>query len=330
MSELQMLAIRVHEPGGHEALRVEKLPVPEPGAGEALVRVAASGVNFIDTYHRTGLYRIQTPFTPGQEGAGTVVRCGANVADLEPGTMVAWAGVTGSYAEYAVVPAERLVRVPEGVNAESAAAAMLQGMTAHYLSKSAYPLQPGDVCLVHAAAGGVGLLLVQMAELCGARVIGTVSTEEKAQAARRAGADEVIVAGEDDVVREVRRRTAGRGVDVVYDGVGQATFEISLACVRPRGMLVLFGNASGPVPPVDPLRLSAGGSLYLTRPRLADYIATREELEQRAGDVLEWVRGGLLRVRIFRKYALAEAAQAHRDLEARVSTGKLLLVPSPS
>lgn len=324
-----MKAIRIHQPGGPEALRLDEIPIPEPGAGEVLVRVAAAGVNYIDTYHRSGLYKVTLPYTLGQEGAGTVERGGGGpgVTGLAPGDRVTWASLPGACAEFAALPADRLVKIPEGVSARDAAAAMLQGMTAHYLTKSTFALQPGHTCLVHAAAGGVGLMLVQIAELCGARVIGTVGTEEKATLARQAGADDVIVYTTQDVVKDVRRITNNRGVDVVYDGVGQATWERSLDCLRPRGMLVLFGNASGPVPPVDPLLLSGKGSLFLTRPTLVHHLATRAELERRAGDVLEWVRAGLVKVRVHKEYPLAAAAQAHRDLESRATTGKLLLVP---
>jgi NADPH2:quinone reductase len=308
-------------------MKLEEVPVPLPGPKECLVRVEAAGVNFIDVYHRNGLYARRTPFTLGQEGAGVVEEAGSEVAAFVPGDRVAWGTAPGAYAELAVVPEELLVRVGEEVTARQAAAAMVQGMTAHYLARSTFPLQPGHTCLVHAAAGGVGLLLTQVAELSGARIIGTVSTEEKAMLARQAGADDVIVLDGADVVTEVRRLTRGHGVDVVYDGVGKATWEGSIACLRPRGTLVLFGNASGPVPPVDPLALSGAGSLFLTRPRLADYVADRDELEMRAGEVLEWVAGGLLQLRIHREYPLAEAASAHRDLESRASAGKLLLIP---
>lgn len=322
-----MHAIRIHTTGGPEVLRLEELAVPEPGAGEALIRIEAAGVNYIDVYHRSGLYKLKKPFTLGQEAAGVVERVGAGVTVAKPGDRVAWASVLGAYAERAVVPAERLVPVPDGMTGMQAAAAMVQGMTAHYLTRTTFPLAADHVCLVHAAAGGVGLLLVQMAELCGARVIGTVSTEDKAVLARQAGADEVILYGRDDVAQAVRRLTHDRGVDVVYDGVGKATFQASLDCLRPRGMLVSFGNASGPVGPVDPLVLSAKGSLFLTRPKLADYIATREELLERAADVLGWVKDGLVKPRVHGEYPLADAARAHRDLESRATAGKLLLIP---
>ena len=324
-----MKAIRVSQPGGPEALVLENLPIPEPAAGQVLVRIEAAGVNFIDVYQRNGLYPIQTPFTLGQEGAGVVERMGPEVTGLAAGDLVAWSGPMGAYAEYAAVPADRVVQVPAEVTAAQAAAAMLQGMTAHYLAGTTYPLKPGETCLVHAAAGGVGLLLCQIARMRGARVIGTVGADDKAALAREAGASDVInYRATENLAHEVRRLTGGTGVQVVYDGVGQATFAASMASLAPRGMLVTFGNASGPVQPFEPLKLSQGGSLFLTRPKLADHIATRTELEQRAGEVLGWVRDGKLKLRIFREYPLAEAAQAHRDLESRKTTGKLLLLPA--
>lgn len=323
-----MKAIRVHHPGGPEVLALEEVAEPRPGAGQVRVRVEAAGVNFIDTYQRSGLYPIQTPFTIGQEGAGAIEAVGDGVTALAPGDRVTWSGPMGAYAEVAVLPADRVVKVPDGVTVRQAAAAMLQGMTAHYLVTTTFPLRHGHTCLVHAAAGGVGLLLCQLARLKGARVIATVGTDAKAVIAREAGAADVInYRATENVAHEVRQRTGGRGVDVVYDGVGAATFEASLAALAPRGMLVTFGNASGPVPAFEPLKLSQRGSLFLTRPKLADYIATRAELEQRAGDVLGWVRSGQLVLRIHGEYPLAEAAQAHRDLEGRGTTGKLLLVP---
>jgi len=324
-----MKAIRVSQPGGPEALVLENLPIPAPAAGQILVRIEAAGVNFIDVYQRNGLYPIQTPFTLGQEGAGVVERMGPEVTGLAAGDLVAWSGPMGAYAEYAAVPADRVVQVPAEVTAAQAAAAMLQGMTAHYLAGTTYPLKPGETCLVHAAAGGVGLLLCQIARMRGARVIGTVGADDKAALAREAGASDVInYRATENLAHEVRRLTGGTGVQVVYDGVGQATFAASMASLAPRGMLVTFGNASGPVQPFEPLKLSQGGSLFLTRPKLADHIATRTELEQRAGEVLGWVRDGKLKLRIFREYPLAEAAQAHRDLESRKTTGKLLLLPA--
>jgi NADPH2:quinone reductase len=322
-----MKAIRVHQTGGPEVLQYEEVPDPAPGAGEAVVRVEAAGVNFIDAYHRTGLYKVPLPFTLGQEGAGTVESMGDGVKEVAPGDRVAWAGAQGSYAEKAVVPAAKLVPLPAGVTARQGAAAMLQGMTAHYLACSTYPLKTGDTCLVHAAAGGVGLLLCQIAKLRGARVLGTTSNEEKAQLAREAGADEVILYTEKDFETEVKRLTEGKGVQVVYDGVGKTTFEKGLNCLVPRGMMVLFGQSSGPVPPFDPGILNTKGSLYLTRPSLGPYIATREELAKRAGDILGWIRDGKLRLRAEHEFPLAQAADAQRALEGRRTTGKVLLIP---
>ncbi len=322
-----MKAVRVHAPGGPEVLRDEDVPEPQPKAGEALVRVEAAGVNFIDVYNRTGLYPLSLPATLGREGAGTVESVGPDVANLRPGVRVAWAGVLGSYAERAAVPADRLVEIPDGVTARQAAAAMLQGMTAHYLACSTYPLQPGDRCLVHAGAGGVGLLLTQVARMRGARVITTVSSEEKAKLSREAGADAVIDYTRQDFPEEVRRWTNGRGVQAVYDSVGRTTFEKGFSCLAPRGMMVLFGQSSGTVAPFDPQVLAQGGSLFLTRPSLFQYIATREDLVTRAGEVLGWVRDGRLKLRIEHEFPLAEAAQAHRALEGRKTTGKILLRP---
>ena len=322
-----MKAVRVHEHGGPEVLRVEEVPVPEPGPGTVLVKLAAAGVNFIDTYQRSGLYPMSLPFTMGNEGAGTVAAVGPAVADFAVGDRVAYTNVLGAYAEYAVVPAERLIRVPEQVDLKTAAAVMLQGCTAHYLTHSTYPLRQGETCLVHAAAGGVGLLLVQMAKMRGARVIGTTSTEEKATLARAAGADEIVLYTQRDFAEEVRRLTDGRGVQVVYDSVGRATFEKSLDCLAPRGYMVLFGQSSGPVPPIDPQILNRKGSLFLTRPSLAHYTLTRQEYEARANDVLGWVRSGQLKVRIGAEFPLAAAAEALRQLEGRKTTGKVLLIP---
>ncbi len=322
-----MKAIRVHECGGPEALRYEEIPQPEPGPGEARVRIEAAGLNFIDIYHRTGQYPVPTPFTPGVEGAGVVDAIGPGVSEVKPGDRVAYAMQRGSYAEYAVVPARLLVPIPAGISTQQAAAVMLQGMTAHYLAFSTYPLRAGDTALIHAAAGGVGLLLVQLAKRCRARVIGTVSTEEKAHLAQEAGADEVIRYTEVDFEEEVKRLTAGRGVDVVYDSVGKTTFDKSLNCLRPRGYLVLYGQASGAVPPIDPQILNAKGSLFLTRPSLGHYIADRTELLQRAGDLFRWMQSGELQVRIDRTWPLAEAAEAHRYMEARQTKGKVLLIP---
>jgi NADPH2:quinone reductase len=319
-----MRAVRVSATGDADVLRLESVPVPEPGRGEALVRVAYAGVNFIDVYHRRGLYPIQLPFTPGTEGAGVVESVGEDVREVQPGSRVGWVLHLGAYAELAVVPAARLVPVPPELDLRTAAAVMLQGMTAHYLARSTFPLRPGHAALIHAAAGGVGLLLVQVAKACGARVFGTVSTDEKAQLAREAGADELILYTREDFAAAARQYTEGRGVDVVYDSVGRSTFEGSLASLRLRGMCALFGQSSGPVGPFDPAIL-AKGSLFLTRPALAHYTAAREELLARAREVFEWVRAGALRVRIDRELPLAEAAEAHRLLESRATAGKLLL-----
>ncbi|MGE5231847.1 MAG: quinone oxidoreductase family protein [Deltaproteobacteria bacterium] len=322
-----MKAIRIHAQGGPEVLRHEDVPVPAPGAGQALVRIEAAGVNFIDIYHRSGLYPVTFPYTLGQEAAGTVTALGPGVTALAVGDRVAYTAVPGTYAEFAVAPADRLVPLPQDVTARQAAAVLLQGITAEYLTSSTYPIAPGDACLVHAAAGGVGLLLCQIAKRRGARVIGTVSTEAKASLARAAGADEVILYSRQDFEAEVRRLTGGAGVQVVYDSVGKTTFDKSLNCLARRGMLVLYGQSSGPVPPFDPQLLNQKGSLFLTRPTLGHYVATREELLQRAGRVLGWVADGGLTVRIAREYPLAEAAEAQRALAARETTGKLLLLP---
>ena len=322
-----MKAIRVHENGGPEALRVESVGDPSPGPGEALVRVEATGVNFIEIYQRRGAYKIPLPWTPGEEGAGTVVSVGPGVTDLRVGERVVSYNLRGSYAELAVADADRLIAIPDDVSSRDAAAVMLQGMTAHYLVTSVHALQPGETCLVHAAAGGVGLLLCQMAKRRNAIVIGTVSTEEKAALAREAGADEVILYTKQDFVTEVQRITAGKLVQVVYDSVGATTFMKSLQCLARRGMMASFGQSSGMVPPLDPLELLRHGSLFLTRPTLAHYAAARDELVWRAGDVLGWVRDGSLRVRIDRAVPLADAAEAHRALEERRTTGKVLLVP---
>jgi NADPH2:quinone reductase len=320
-----MKAIQVKTPGSPDAMQLVDIPTPQPGPGQALVRIAASGVNFIDVYFRTGLYKADPPIGLGSEAAGTVESVGPGVTDVAPGDRVAYAMARGSYAEYAVVPASLLVKIPDGVDFPTAAAAMLQGMTAHYLTHSTYPLKAGDTCLVHAAAGGTGGLIVQMAHMLGARVFGTVSTEEKARAAADLGADETINYTHRDFDVEVKRLTEGRGVDVVYDSVGQSTFEKSLNSLRPRGLLALFGQSSGPVPPFDPTILNGKGSLFLTRPSLAHYTAARQELLWRAGDVLGWIAAGKLKLRIDRTYPLAEAAAAHRDLEGRKTAGKLLL-----
>jgi NADPH2:quinone reductase len=321
-----MKAIRVHTPGGIEALQYEDAPTPTPGAGQALVKLEAAGVNFIDIYMRSGLYRNPLPLTLGQEGAGVVEAVGPDVTDVEVGDRVAYTGVPASYAEYVVAPASRLVLLPKGVDGQMAAAAMLQGMTAHYLAHTTYPLKEGDTALVHAAAGGVGLLLVQMAKRLGARVFGTVSTDAKAKLAQEAGADEVILYTQQDFEAEVKRLTDGEGVQVVYDSVAKTTFEKGLNCLAPRGYMVLYGQSSGPVPPFDLAQLGAKGSLFITRPSLAHYTLTREELLERAGDVLDWARSGELKLRVEQTFPLSEAAEAHRRLEGRLSTGKLLLL----
>lgn len=322
-----MKAIHVKEPGGPESMQLVDVPTPAPGPKQALVRVAATGVNFIDVYFRTGLYKGDLPITLGSEAAGTVEAVGSDVTLVAPGDRVAYAMVRGSYAEYALVPEAQLVKLPETVDFPSAAAAMLQGMTAHYLTHSTFPLAPGQTCLVHAAAGGAGRLIAQMAKARGARVLGTVSSAEKAAVATAAGVDHAINYTETSFDDEVRRITAGDGVDVVYDSVGKTTFEKSLACLRPRGMLVLFGQSSGPVQPLDPQVLNTRGSIFLTRPSLGHYLLTREELLWRAGDVLTAVEHGTLNLRVDQTYPLAKAADAHRDLEARRTTGKLLLIP---
>jgi NADPH2:quinone reductase len=301
------------------------VPTPAPGPGQALVRIAVSGVNFIDVYFRTGLYKSDLPIAIGQEAAGVVEAIGSGVTDVAAGDRVVYALARGSYAEYAVVPAASLVKVPEGIDLADAAAAMLQGTTAHYLTHSTYPLKSGETCLVHAAAGGAGRLIAQMAKMRGARVLGTVSTDQKAAIARDAGVDDVILYTQQDFEQEVKRLTAGRGVDVVYDSVGKTTFDKSLNCLRARGMLALFGQSSGPVPPFDAGILNAKGSLFLTRPSLAHHLVGREELLWRTGDVLNWLASGKLRLMIDRTYPLAEAAAAHRDLESRKTAGKLLL-----
>jgi NADPH2:quinone reductase len=323
-----MKAIQVYETGGPERMQLVEVPTPTPGPHEALVRIAASGVNFIDIYYRTGLYKADLPITPGSEGAGTVETVGAEVTEVTKGERVAYAMARGSYAEFAVVPAAQLIPIPEHLDFQSAAAAMLQGMTAHYLTHSTYPLKAGDSCLIHAAAGGAGGLMVQMAHMLGARVFGTVSNDEKARIASEHGADEVIIYTRQDFQAEVKRLTGGAGVDVVYDSVGQTTFEKSLNSLRPRGLLALFGQSSGPVPPFDPNILNAKGSLFLTRPSLAYYVRTREELLWRAGDVLRWLVTGKLKLRIDRVYPLAEAAEAHRALESRATAGKVMLAVS--
>jgi NADPH2:quinone reductase len=322
-----MKAIQVQKTGGPEALTLVDLPVPKPKANEAVVKIAAIGVNFIDVYFREGRYPSPLPFVDGQEAAGTVVEVGSDVTTVKPGDRVAYTGVIGAYAEYAVVPADRLVRVPDKITEQQAAAAMLQGMTAHYLLNTTYPLKKGETALIHAAAGGVGLLLVQMAKNIGARVIATVGTEEKAKLAREAGADEVILYTQQDFEVETKRLTENKGVHVVYDGVGKSTFEKGLNVLRPRGYMVLFGGASGAVAPFDPIALSQKGSLFLTRPSLFHYIATRQELDQRSSDIFNLIIAGKLKLRVGHVYKLEEVQQAHRDLEGRKTTGKILLVP---
>ena len=322
-----MKIIHVKEPGGPEKMQLADVPVPRPGPKQALVRMAAIGVNFIDVYFRKGLYKADLPIVLGNEGAGTVEAVGPEVTEVAVGDRVAWAMHRGSYAEYLAVPAAMLVKIPGGLDFQTAAAAMLQGLTAHYLTHSTYLLKIGDTCLVHAAAGGAGGLIVQMAKMLGARVFGTVSTADKAQIARQAGADETILYTQRDFEAEVKRLTGGRGVDVIYDSVGQTTFDKSLNSLRPRGVLALFGQSSGPVPPFDANILNGKGSLFLTRPSLAHYLLTRDELLWRAGDVLNWIASGKLKLRIDRTYPLADAAAAHRDLEGRKTAGKLLLLP---
>lgn len=334
-----MKAIQIAQNGGPETLQLVDLPIPQPKPNEAVVKLAASGVNFIDIYQREGRYKVPLPFVLGQEGAGVVTAVGSDVKSIKAGDRVAYVysplhawGVTstealGSYAEYAAVPADRLVPIPSGISEQQAAAAMLQGMTAHYLTHDTYPLKRGETALVHAAAGGVGLLLVQMAHNIGARVIGTVSTEDKARLARDAGADEIIFYTRQDFEAETKRLTNGEGVHVVYDGVGKTTFDKGLNVLRPRGYMVLFGGSSGAVPPFDLILLSQKGSLFITRPTLVHYIASTDELRARAGAVFGMIAAGKLKLRIERTYKLADAQQAHRDLEARKTTGKLLLVP---
>src|SRR5579863_516179 len=322
-----MKAIQVKHTGGPEVMELVDLPVPAPKANEVAVKLAASGINFIDVYHREGRYKVPLPFTPGQEGAGTVTAVGADVTSVKVGDRVAWCHLLGAYAEYSVVVADRLVPIPAGVTDQQAAAAMLQGMTAQYLAYDTYPLKRGETALVHAAAGGVGLLLTQMAHNIGARVIGTVSTDEKAKLAREAGADEVILYSHSDFEVETKRLTGGKGVDVVYDSVGKTTFEKGLNILRPRGMMVLYGGSSGPVPPFDLITLSVKGSLFVTRPMLGSYTATRDELVARSGALFGMIAAGKLKLRIEHMYPLAEAQRAHQELEARKTTGKLLLIP---
>jgi NADPH2:quinone reductase len=321
-------AVRVHATGGPEVLQVEAVPTPSPGPGEVLIRVEAAGVNFIDLYQRAGAYKVATPFVPGQEAAGRIAALGAGMTGFTVGDRVGcyYGGLSG-YAEYAIAPADKVVPLPDGVTTAQGAAVLLQGMTAHYLACTTYPLHPGDTCLVHAAAGGVGLLLCQLAKQRGARVIGTVSTAAKEVLARAAGADEVIRYTETDFAIEVKRLTGGKGVQVVYDSVGKTTFTAGLGCIAPRGMMVLFGQSSGAVEPLDPQVLNHHGSLFLTRPTLGHYVATRAELEQRSGDLFRWMQEERLTVRIDREFPLARAGEAHAALAGRGTTGKVLLVP---
>ncbi len=322
-----MKAIRISQYGGAEVLSFEDIDVADPGEGQVRITIEAAGVNFIDTYHRTGLYPLDLPLTLGLEGAGTVNAVGAGVSALAEGDRVAWKSVAGSYAEQVVAGAAEVVKIPSDVATKTAAAVMLQGLTAHYLVNSTYPIREGDTCLIHAAAGGVGLLLVQMAKMRGARVIGTTSTEEKAALARGAGADDIILYTERDFEAEVLNLTDSKGVEVVYDSVAKATWEKSINCLKPRGYMVFFGNASGPVPPIDPLLLSQQGSIYLTRPTLNSYTQTREEYLQRTREVMSWIQDGELDVRIGEEHPLENTAEAHNRLEGRQTTGKVLLIP---
>jgi NADPH2:quinone reductase len=322
-----MKAIQIRATGGPDVLELAELPIPVPGPGQVLIRIEAIGVNFIEIYFRKGTYKAALPLIPGSEAAGTIEELGSGVNGFKIGDMVASVAVAGSYAEYALVPAAQLVKVPAGVSPEKAAAAMLQGMTAHYLAYSTWPLKAGETALVHAGAGGVGLLLTQIAARIGARVITTVSSQAKAELSREAGASDVIIYTQQDFEAEIKRLTHGKGADVVYDSVGKTTFEKSLNCLRPRGLLVLFGGSSGPVPPFDLIQLSSKGSLYVTRPTLWHYVASRSELEWRAGDVLGWAASGELKLRTEHVYSLTDAAQAQTDLETRKTTGKILLEP---
>jgi NADPH2:quinone reductase len=320
-----MKAVFIEQTGGPDVLKFGDFPTPQPAPGQALIKVAASGVNFIDTYQRGGLYKVPLPAVLGSEGSGTVEAVGEGVTSVKPGDRVTWAMARGSYADYAAVPAAVLIPLPDHVDFTQAAAVMLQGMTAHYLTHSTFPLKPGHTALIHAAAGGTGGLMVQMAKMLGARVIGTAGSPEKAEIGD--GADEVILYRDHDFAEETRRLTSGAGVDVVYDSVGASTFSKSLDCLKPRGMMASFGNSSGPAPAVEPLTLMQKGALFLTRPTLAHYSATREELEWRAGDILRWIQEKKLTVRIGNSYPLSETAQSHRDLEGRQTAGKLILIP---
>ena len=322
-----MKAVRIHAPGGPEAMHYEDAPEPTAKAGDAVVKVEAAGINYIDVYFRSGQYKAELPLTLGMEAGGTVTAVGPNVTEVKVGDKVAYTGVSGAYAQFAAVPAARLVTLPAGVGAKQGAAAMLQGMTAHYLACSTYPLKPGDTCLVHAAAGGVGLILCQIAKMRGARVIGTVSTQDKAKLAREAGCSDVIIYTEQDFEAEVKRLTDGKGVNVVYDAVGKTTFDKGFNCLRPRGLMAFYGQASGPVGPFDLQVLNAKGSLFITRPSLNHHITTRDELVQRAGEVLGWIRDGKLKLRTEFEFPLKDAAEAHRALEGRKTTGKVLLIP---
>lgn len=322
-----MKAIRISTPGGSDVMKLEEIPTPKPGKGELLVKLAAAGLNYIDTYQRSGLYKMPLPFTPGSEGAGTVEAVGEGVSGFTAGDQVAYTGVLGAYAEYSLLPAERAVKVPKGMDLKIAASIMLQGMTAHYLACDTYPLKKGDWCLVHAGAGGVGLLLIQMAKLRGAHVISTVSTPEKAKLAKDAGSDHVILYTKVDFEAETLKIVGDRKLDVVYDAVGKTTFDKSLNVLRRRGLMVLYGASSGPVPPLDLQILNAKGSLFITRPSLVHHMITRAELEARAGAVMGWVTSGKVKVRIGATYPLAQAKQSHDDLEGRKTTGKVLLIP---
>ena len=322
-----MKAIRIHAPGGADVMKLDDVPEPQPKPGEAIVKVDAAGLNYIDVYQRSGLYKLNMPLTLGLEAGGTVTAVGSGVTDVKAGDKVAYTGIPGAYAQFAAVPAERLVTLPQGVSTKQGAAIMLQGMTAHYLACSTYPLKSGDTCLVHAAAGGVGLILCQIARLRGAKVIGTVSTEEKAKLAREAGANETILYTKQDFAAEVKRITGGKGLQVVYDSVGKDTWDGSLNCCAPRGMIALYGQSSGPIGQIDPQILNTKGSLFLTRPSLNAYIATREELQQRAGDLFGWIRDGKLKLRMEFEFPLKDAAEAHKALEGRKTTGKVLLIP---